>query len=104
MPAKKVTRRRTRRVLPVWYTGVLDEIVDELFVVANEVHGWTTAEMAQTCELGWSTINKLENRTTRTPQLMTVLKIARASGVDLAELVKALRSKEAPTRQKKVKR
>lgn len=67
---------RTRKRLDRRYLKDLDEILTDLFAVANEVHGWSTAQMARECGVCWNTIYNLETRKTRLPRFHTLWKIA----------------------------
>lgn len=73
------------------YTASLHELVDQIYA------RWegSMREFALTAGLGYQTVMRLNNYTTRFPRLMTVWKLARAVGMEVRlAAVEKLRAKK----------
>jgi hypothetical protein len=64
------------------YLSRLDRIVDQVFRLADD-QDLPTAELTRRSGLGRATVDRLDHRVTRVPQLRTVFQLARAVGMDV---------------------
>jgi transcriptional regulator with XRE-family HTH domain len=64
------------------YLARLNRIVDQVFRAAD-TQDLPTAELVRRSGLGRATVDRLDHRVTRVPQLRTVFHLARAVGMDV---------------------
>ena len=79
------------------YRTQLDAIVQEVYLIVTNLHGWSVEKWAEKAGLNFSTVYKLLNRTTRFPMYRTVYLLAKCAGCEVwVKNAKAATKKKVP--------
>jgi lambda repressor-like predicted transcriptional regulator len=89
-----VNKQKKRKECCNW-KQIQDRILDDIFDIAADVHGWTINEFSERSGLAWSTIENLRANITRFPQFRTVVLLARAVGMDVSVITKEYKKARA---------
>ena len=74
---------------------IQDRILDDIFDIAADIHGWNVYEFSSRTGLAWTTIEKLRTNETRFPQFRTIILLAKAVGMNVSVITKELKKAKA---------
>lgn len=89
IPSEIGDRKMKRRKKENWEV-VQGELLDTIFDIAYNLHGWSTNRLAKQAGLAWSTIERLYVGQTRRPQFRTIVLLSNTVGMDVRLVKKTL--------------
>lgn len=77
-----------------WFK-IQERILDDIFDIANDIHGWSICQFSSHSGLAWSTIERIRNKDTKYPQFRTIILLARSVGMNVSVVTKQLKKVKA---------
>lgn len=91
----KITKYRRKRKECCDWRQIQNRILDDIFDIASDIHGWNVNELATRSGLAWNTVENLNSNVTKFPQFRTIILLAKAVGMNVSVISEEIKRAKA---------